>query len=132
MTDYFCDTATAESSLALNHDAAQISNIYNTGIISSTNDFHITDVAFSTLFHNIKPCEYLSPSSFPAVCNNGQLFLLHLNIRFSAKNDDNLADFLSKFTIQPHLIALTETKIKDKPLVNISIRGYTFFMLTQI
>ena len=127
MTDCFCDTATAKSSLALDQDAAQISNIYNTGIIASSNDFHITYEAFSTLFDNIKPCEYLSPSSFPAVCNNGQLFLLHLNIRSLAKNYDDLADFLSKFTVQPHVIALTETKIKDRPLVNISIPEYTFF-----
>ena len=48
MTDCFCDTATAKSSLALDQEAAQISNIYNTGIISSSNDFDITDVAFST------------------------------------------------------------------------------------
>ena len=114
MTDCFRDTATAKSSLALDQDAAQISNIYNTGIISSSNGFDITDVAFSTLFDNIKPCEYLSPNSFPAVCNNGQLFLLHLNIRSLAKNYDDLADFLSKFTIQPHVIALTKTKIKNR------------------
>ena len=81
MTDCFCDKAIAKSSLALHQDAAQISNIYNTGIIASSNDFDITDGAFSTLFNNIKPSEYLSPSSFPTVCNNGQLFLLHLNIR---------------------------------------------------
>ena len=68
-------------------------------------------MAFSTLFDNIKPSEYLSPSSFPAVCNNGQLFLLHLHVRSLAKNYDDLADFLSKCTIQPHVIALTETKI---------------------
>ena len=127
MTDCFCDTATAKSLLALDQDAAQISNVYNTDIISSFNDFDITDVAFSTLFDNIKPSEYLSPSSFPAVCNNGQLFLLHLNIRSLAKNYNDLSDFLSKFTIQPHVIALTETKIKDRLLVNISIPGYTFF-----
>ena len=125
MTDCFCDTATAKSSLALDQNAAQISNIYNTDIISSCNDFDITDVAY-LLFDNIKPCEYLSPSSFPAVCNNGQLFLLHLNIRSLAKNYD-LADFLSKFTVQPHVITLTETKIKDRPLGNISIPGCTFF-----
>ena len=67
MTDYFCDTAAAKSSLALDQHAAQISN---TSIISSSDDFDITDVAFSSLVHNIKPCEYLSSSSFRAVCNN--------------------------------------------------------------
>ena len=53
--------------------------------------------------------------------------MLHLNIRSLAKNYDDLADFLSKFAIQPDVIASTETKIKDKPLVNIFIPGYTFF-----
>ena len=100
MTDCFCDTATAKNSLALDQDATQISNIYNTGIISSSNDFDITDEAFSTLFDNIKLSEYLSPSSFPAVCYYGQLFLLHLNIRSLAKNYDDLADFLLKFITQ--------------------------------
>ena len=78
--DCFCETATAKSLLALDQDAAQMSNIYNTGIISSSNDFDITDVTFSTLSRNIKPSEYLSSSSFPAACNNGQLFLLHQSI----------------------------------------------------
>ena len=55
-----------------------------------------------------------------------ELFLLHLNMRSLQKNFDNLCNFLSKLPSKPHVISISETKIKDKPLLNVSIPGYTF------
>ena len=35
-------------------------------------------------------------------------------------------NFLSNFNTKPHIILLRETKIKGKPLTNISLPGYSF------
>ena len=58
--------------------------------------------------------------------SNNELFLFHLNIRLLHKNFDSLCDLLSKLLQKPYIIGLSETKIKDKPQINISIPGYTF------
>ena len=47
-------------------------------------------------------------------------------MRSLQKNFDNLCNFLSKLPSKPHVISISETKIKDKPLLNVSIPGYTF------
>ena len=52
--------------------------------------------------------------------------LSHANIWTLQKNFDNLCNFLSKLPSKPHVISISETKIKDKPLLNVSIPGYTF------
>ena len=54
------------------------------------------------------------------------LFLLHLNIRSLQKNHDNLCEFLDQLPIKPHLIGLSETKIKHQPLLDISLPNYNF------
>ena len=66
-------------------------------------------------------------SSLPCDFNDSKLFLLHLNIRSLSKNHDNLIEFLTNVPLRPYIILLTETKIKDKPLVNITIPGYIPF-----
>ena len=57
---------------------------------------------------------------------------MHLNIRSLSKNYDNLIEFLTNVPLRPHIISLTETKIKDKPLVNITIPGYTFLHVNSV
>ena len=47
-------------------------------------------------------------------------------MRSLQKNFDNLYHFLSTFPTKPDVICISETKIKDKPLLNISIPGYIF------
>ena len=37
-----------------------------------------------------------------------------------------MCEFLSNFNTKPHIISLRKTKIKDKPLTNISLLGYSF------
>ena len=37
-----------------------------------------------------------------------------------------MCEFLSNFNTKPHIISLSETKIKGKPLTNISLPGYSF------
>ena len=91
-------------------------------------DFDVSDKAFSAIFENIQPCRYSNANSFPTKTTGTKdgLLLLHLNIRSLAKNYDSLVAFLSTLAFQSHIIALTETKIRDKPTINIAIPGFTF------
>ena len=45
---------------------------------------------------------------------------------FIQKNYDDMCEFLSNFNTKPHIISLSETKIKSKPLANVSLPGYSF------
>ena len=58
-------------------------------------------------------------------CNNS-LTILHLNIRSLNKNFDELHKFLVSSRIRSAVICLTETRIKNDPLVNITISQYKF------
>ena len=90
------------------------------------NSFDLCEETFSSIFQNVKPCQYLNPSCLPIHCNNNKLILLHLNMRSLQKNYDDLHAFLSDLPCKPHIISISETKIKDKPLTSISLPGYIF------
>ena len=91
------------------------------------NSFDLCEETFSSIFQNVKPCQYLNPSCLPIHCNNNKLILLHLNMRSLQKNYGELHAFLSDLPCKPHIISISETKIKDKPLTSISLPGYIFF-----
>ena len=50
----------------------------------------------------------------------------NLNICSLQKNYNDISKFLSNFNTKPHIISLSETKIKGKPLTNILLPGYLF------
>ena len=115
---------------------AQTNNITNcsseTGNCDS-NNLDVTDETFTHLFQNVETCQYLSlNSSLPCNFNDSKLFLLHLKLRSLRKNYDNLIEFLTNVPLRPHIISLTETKIKDKTLVNITILGYTYLHVNSV
>ena len=115
---------------------AQTNNITNclseTGNCDS-NNLDVNDEICTHLFQNVKTCQYLSlNSSLPCDFNASKLFFMHLNIRSLSKNYDKLIEFLTNVRLRPHIISLTETKIKDKPLVNITIPGYTFLHVNSV
>ena len=58
---------------------------------------------------------------------NNSLTILHLNIKSLNKNFDELYEFLVSFRLRPDVMCLTETRIKNDPLVNITIPQYKFF-----
>ena len=83
-----------------------------------SDDFDVSVKAFSAIFENIQPWRYSNANTFPTettTCTKDGLLLLHLNKGSLAKNYDSLVAFLSSLAFQPHIIALTETKIRDKP-----------------
>ena len=51
---------------------------------------------------------------------------MHFNIRSLQKNFDFLHDFLSLLHSSPDIICLPETRLKEQPLININIPGYSF------
>ena len=51
---------------------------------------------------------------------------MHLNIRSFHKNYDALYNLLQSLKFSPDLLCLTETRIRDQPLFNISLPGYSF------
>ena len=57
------------------------------------NSFDLCEVTFSSIFQNVKPCQYLNPSCLPIHCNNIKLILLHLNMRSLQKNYEDLHAF---------------------------------------
>ena len=103
-------------------------NIQNQVILNDckSDKYDSCDESFSSIFQNIKSCKYLDLNSPCIHFKKNELFLLHLNMRSLQKNFDNLCNFLSKLPTIPHVIGISETKIKDKPLLNVSIPGYTF------
>ena len=84
------------------------------------------DAIFKSVFENFKNCTYLSPNS-DSPNHNNSLTILHLNIRSLNKNFDELYDFLVSFRLRPDVICLTETRIYNDPLDNITIPQYKFF-----
>ena len=55
------------------------------------------------------------------------VFILHLNIASLQKHFDELHELLSLIPHKPDILCITETRIADVPLINISIPGYKFF-----
>ena len=54
------------------------------------------------------------------------LILLHVNIRSLQKNFDLLCELITLLNFTPHIICITETPIKDHPLINVLIPKYSF------
>jgi len=79
------------------------------------------------LTSKIKKCKYIDNLSFHNLQNFGHsLKLTHLNIRSLHKNFDAMHDFLQSLSFSPDIVYLTETRIKEQPLINISLLNYNF------
>ena len=74
----------------------------------------------------IKNCKFLDNSLTCVQPSENSLKLVHLNIRTLTKNSDALFEFISSLSFTPDLVCLTETRIKNQPLANITISSYSF------
>ena len=52
--------------------------------------------------------------------------LLHFSIRSLDKNFDTMHNFLQSLDFSPDITYLSETRIKNEPMTDISITGYSF------
>ena len=84
------------------------------------------ELSFDDAFDHIKSCSfYDTPSLIPRL-NSNELFLLHINTQSLRKNFDDLVNLISQFTVLHDIICITETRLKNNPLINISMPGYDF------
>ena len=93
---------------------------------NNTNDFDFISSLHNLLTNNFKLCKiYETNCKLPLTEKKKNLFILHINIRLIYKNFDALNHkFLQSLDYLPDIICLSETKIKNFPMVNLSLNGY--------
>ena len=87
----------------------------------------LTDNIFSNLTSKIRKCEYLDScckTLNPEPKNT--LLLLNVNVRSLHKNFNLVYEFIDSLNQPPHIICLSETRIKHEPLINIELNNYSF------
>ena len=88
--------------------------------------FNLSEKTFSTTFQIIQKCEYADVKTVHLNSQMNNLTLFHLNIRSLQKNFNGLLKLLCNLSEPLHIICLSETKIKQNTLLNLSIPGYKF------
>ena len=81
---------------------------------------------------NIKSCEYADVTSNYLNNQLEHLTLFHLYIRSLQKNIDDLHELIYSLPKLPHITSLSETKIKNNLLLNLSIPGYKFLNVNSL
>ena len=95
--------------------------------VNDLSSSELCDNAFNSMITNIKSCKYLDPNhNQSTIDNNHSFILLHLNIRSLHKNFDSFYEFLRTLNFTADIICITETRLKDQPLINIDLPNYTF------
>ena len=87
---------------------------------------NLSDDWYNGVVSNISTCCYLDDVNVQPTFFENSLTLLHFNIRSLHKNFDAMYNFLQSLDFFPDIICLSETRIKDDPLTDISITGYSF------
>ena len=59
--------------------------------------------------------------------NKKSISLFHCNIRSLPKNLNLLEEFIYSLNVKPDILAISETKLNDKTIINTDIRQYQFF-----
>ena len=81
-------------------------------------------------FCNVTKCRMLAHEellNFLSVMpRTEQITLCHFNVRSLQKNIDHLAEIIHSLDSLPSFIAISETRLKSDPLVNIELEGYRF------
>ena len=85
------------------------------------------DEIYKTITSNISNCKYIDRISDSQLSSfKNSLNIMHFNIHSLQKNFDSFYIFLQFLKFLPEFLCPTEYRIKDKPLINISIPGYSF------
>ena len=89
----------------------------------------LCDDYYRVILDKIHRCTYLEENCNPNLsCKffENSLMLMHINSRFLNKNFDNLYKLLSFRKFSPSIVAISETRLKNLPLTNISTPGNSF------
>ena len=110
------------------HSRAAANTISNTSCqnLGQIDETNLTEIVYKTMTSNIKPAaEYNLIDEKPVIAPNNY-FLLHINISSLHAHLDELKELLLAIKIMPALIFIYETRIRNKPLLNVNIDGYSF------
>ena len=88
--------------------------------------FDLSNALHNTLTSNFKACRYYETNAnLPISLKTKKLFIMHINIRSVNKNFELMNhELLNSLVMLPDLICLSETKLKNHPLTNVSLPGY--------
>ena len=64
------------------------------------------------------------------VNGNNSIFILHLDISSLHKRFDELRELCVSLRYKRDILCITETRLADVSLINISIPGYNFFIVS--
>ena len=85
----------------------------------------ILNACVSSLTHNFHPCKYYEMDSLSLLSFNfNSISIIHINIRSLQKNLDFLQEFLRLLPNMPKIICLSESRINQKPLINLDLPNY--------
>jgi len=57
---------------------------------------------------------------------------MHANVRSLQRNFEKLNDLLMLMKFMPDILCISETKIKNNPLINVSLPGYDFLHVDSL
>jgi len=86
------------------------------------NEFNCSD-------SNVRYDDYLFPKKLANIVSHSSIndfFLVHFNVRSLSKNKEKVEEFISDFVRLPDTIAISETKLNDRNVINTSIPNYNF------
>ena len=85
----------------------------------------ILNASVSSLTHNFHPSKYYEMDSLSSLSfNSNSISIIHINICSLQKNFDSLEEFLCLLPNMPKIICLSESRINQKPLVNLELPNY--------
>ena len=85
----------------------------------------ILNACVSSLTHNFHPCKYYEMDNLSSLsCNSNLISIIHINIRSLQKHFNSLQEFLCLLPTMPRIICLLESRINQKPLINLELPNY--------
>ena len=92
-----------------------------------SNQTDLCDGLLGDLTSNTRNCKYYNlECKILKTKSINTLMLLHVNVRSLHKNYDILYELIESLQTLPHIICITETRIKNQPLSNLDLLNYSF------
>ena len=94
---------------------------------AASTKFDLSNALQNSLTSNFKACRYYeTTANLPISSKTKKLFLMHINIRSMNKNFELMNhELLNSLAMLPDLICLSETKLRNHPLTDVSLPGNT-------
>ena len=93
-----------------------------------SSNIDLVNSPFDLLTSNSEKCAY--HNNIDVFSSNSyvkdSLTIIHFNVRSLQKNFDAFHEFHCNQPCSPDIICVTETRLKNQPLLNIDVSGYTF------